>query len=217
MASPWPKYTFSVATGRYRGPGGKFVPFKEIRNTLDKAIDSASSRMRSLSESLQKGNISLNDWERGMRENIKNVQIYSASAARGGWAQMTPADYGKVGTRVKEQYRYLDRFAGQIRSGEMPLDGRFLSRTDLYSEASRKTYHVFDEIEKQDRGYNEYRNIKGTADHCEQCVELSYMNWQPIGSLPEIGDRICMARCKCYWQFRKYYADLDTGKTGFRT
>ena len=63
--------------------------------------------MRRLSEDLRNGRISPRDWQTGMRGEIKRVHLNGAAAAKGGWAHLSPADYGWVGRIVRGQYEYL--------------------------------------------------------------------------------------------------------------
>jgi hypothetical protein len=196
------KFQWDERTGRYRGSGGRFLSGTQVREALDGAINSAESRIRSVSNQLREGKINVSEWELRMRENVKNMQLYSGAAAKGGWAQLTPADLGRIGSEVKQQYGYLSRFGAQIRNGEVDLDGRFMSRVELYCESARTTYHSIEQREKELRGFTEYRNILNPADHCDECIDATAQGWVPIGELPDIGDRICRARCKCEFEYR---------------
>jgi hypothetical protein len=57
-------------------------------------------------------------------------------------------------------------------------------------------------------GAAQERRRLGVAEHCrthgdlEGCVELHDLGWQPIGSLPRLGQTPCRTNCKCHWQFR---------------
>jgi len=110
---------------------------------------------------------------------------------------MTAQDQGRLGPRVKEQYHYLANFAAQIESGQQRLDGTFLRRVTLYTQAPRGTYHDYETRGKQEQGYTECRNELGAADHCEQCVGETARGWVPIGALVPIGQRLCLSNCRC--------------------
>lgn len=197
---PRSKFVWNLKAGRYT-IGGRFVARSEVRKALDASLAGTSRQIVSLSGLLQNGRISLIEWERLMREAIKDAHLYSAALARGGWAQMTQADFGKVGSIVKRQYAYLNRFAADIETG-LKLDGRFTSRAEMYMEAGRTTYyHMYDDLQKR-LGMTEEKNILHSAEHCEECIQETNKGWVPIGELKQIGDRLCLTRCKCDKEYR---------------
>jgi hypothetical protein len=59
--------------------------------------------------------------------------------------------------------------------------------------------------------------VLGEADHCsteddpdgdrEGCLELAALGWQPIGTLPKIGESVCIVNCHCRFAYRKHGPD----------
>lgn len=172
-----------------------------IRHDLDEAIKGSNAEISALSERLRTRKISVDEWQLGMRQAVKETQLYGAASARGGWAQMSPADYGAVGRRVKDQYAYLDRFAADIRDG-LPLDGRFVSRSRLYGSSSRVAFEAVQRDEMALRGMTEERNLLHPAEHCSQCLEETGRGWVAIGDLIPIGDRTCGVADHCTTEYR---------------
>jgi hypothetical protein len=206
MPEPRPRrqFTYDPRAGRYRyKSSGRFVSRTVIRDALDAALESRRNRMRLLSEQLVNGEISTFRWYREMRRAIKDVHIYSAALAEGGWDRFRPEQWGRVGALIRDEYRYLARFRAQIASGQQLLDGSFLARVELYLEAGRSTHHVFEREVMIEIGMAEERNVLQPADHCSECVELTERGWVPIGELPPIGKRICKSRCRCYVEYRE--------------
>lgn len=202
-AAAYTVYRFNERAGRYIDGRGRFVPNTMVRAELDKTLQTSQQAMRNLSGGLRTGKISLADWQTGMMREIKNTHLSSAALAKGGWAQMTPADYGRVGAEVKKQYAYLDNFAQQIASGEQRLDGVFLRRADMYFEAGRGTFHDVERLEKGKRGMTEERSILDpSARHCDGCLQEAARGWVSIGSLVRIGARDCLTRCRCMIEYR---------------
>lgn len=199
-------YTWDQAAGRYRDARGRFVPRAAVRSAIDDALARANARARSLAEQLRGRRISLADWTLQMRGLVKEVHLYSAAAAKGGWDQLSPADYGRVGQVVRGEYAFLQRFAADIAAGR-PLDGRFLRRVELYAQAGRRTYHQVERADMEVRGYDLEENILGPADHCDECPSLTAQGPVPIGTLPPIGTRTCLANCRC----RIRYRNSETG------
>jgi hypothetical protein len=202
MPLPPSRYRWNATAARYVDARGRFVPRELVRRELDDALAAAKQRMAGISEAFRTGGISSNDWFAEMRQLVKQVQLYSATAAKGGWAQMSPADFGRVGGIVREQYGFLLNFANQIAAG-LPLDGRFLRRVAMYAESGRRTFHRTETAEMTTRGLDEERSILHPADHCTDCVVEADKGWQPIGSLIPIGERECLGGCKCTMEFRR--------------
>jgi hypothetical protein len=195
------RYTWDERAGRYRGPGGRYVSARDVRGATDGALDAANTRIRGVSSQLRAGSITAEEWALAMRAEIKRVHLWSAAAARGGWAQMTPADFGRVGAIVRRQYEYLNGFARQIAAG-LPLDGRFLSRASMYGEAGRGTFEHFNRLERAEHGEEEVRNVLGNAEHCPDCFSETARGWVAADDMSLPGSRQCRSKCKCRLEYR---------------
>lgn len=202
LASPASRYRWNAVASRYLDERGKFVGRKAVRTELDYALEQATRRARALAEDLRRGAIPLDAWRREIRGVVKQVHLYSAASAKGGWAQLSPADYGRIGRLVRDEYAFLERFRGEIASGKETLDGRFLARVELYTLAGRQTYHSVERAMMAEHGQTEERSILGDADHCEGCLAEAAAGWVPIGTSTPIGQRTCGRRCKCRIAYR---------------
>lgn len=207
------RYWWDEDVGRYRGFNGRFVASSTVRRALDRTLDAAVSpqgRVSVLSNALQSGEISLADWQTGMMKEVKNVHINSATAARGGYANMNQAEWGRVGQRIRFHYDRLDYFARQIQAGEVVLDGRFLTRSNMYIQAGRSTYERTADAEQRQYGFTEIRNIlRDRVKACESgirvgCINLTEMGWMslddPRWAAP--GERTCLGSCRCETEYR---------------
>jgi hypothetical protein len=199
MPSP-SSYSWNEIAGRYRGADGKFVSFEKIRTYLDHALDSNEARVASLASQLRNRQITLAEWQMAMRDTIKDIHLASSALARGGWAQMSEADYAKVAEKIEFQLMKLNQFALQIEKG-LPLDGRFARRTTLYAQSGRVTYHESLRNEMALRGYTLEKSVLASSDHCSECVSEAAKGFVPIGELILIGERICRSNCRCHVEF----------------
>lgn len=195
-------YRWNPTAKRYIDPSGKFVSRAQVRRALDAALRTNAATVRTLSQQLTSGALSLDDWWAAMRTAVKDANLYGAAAARGGWAQMTQADYGRVGAAVRRQYAYLDRFVGEI-DGGLVLDGRFLNRAMSYMNSGRTLYEDIAADVDEERGMTEERNVLGAAEHCGGCLAETARGVVPIGELVPIGSRICRGNCRCKIQRRR--------------
>lgn len=203
------RFRYEARNDRYRDTKtGRYLPRRAVREAVDGALDRGALDARGLADALRTRKLSIGDWELSMRRLIKNGHLAAAAAARGGWGRLSPADYGRVGQAVRGQYEYLRNFAREIEAG-LPLDGRFASRSTLYAEAARNHYHAHERAQAATRGFDEERNVLHVAEHCDGCLEQDARGWVAIGELVPVGQRTCMARCKCSIEYR----NSQTGET----
>lgn len=195
-------YRWERNTRRYRGSDGRFVSVADVRGRIDDAIQASARRMGELSGRLQARSITVAEWQRGMRDAVRDMHLCSAAAARGGWHQMSMADYGRVGGRLRQQYVYLNRFARQLQTGEQPMDGRFATRAGMYAQAARGTYEETRREGEQAAGMREERRVLHAFESCPDCMAYASSGWAPIGTLPAIGDSVCLTNCLCTFEYR---------------
>lgn len=197
-----PPYVWSLRAGRYRDPKtGRFVSLKQVREAIDKALERAELEGRQLALRYRDGTISLIAWELGMRQLAKDVTLYSAAAAKGGWAQLSPNDLNNIGSHLKDQFEFLREFGKQLSTGKQALDGRFLQRADMYIRDGRALYHMIELEEHAVRGFKQYRNVLHSNDRCDGCIRETGRGFVPLGELVPIGSRDCRGNDKCSYQY----------------
>lgn len=195
-------YRWNEIAGRYINQSGNFVSFADVRSYLDEVLDRHERKIMGLSSALREGSINVQQWQAGMKDALKDLHLVSGALARGGWAQMSQADYGRVGNQLRFQYERLAKFAQQIERG-LPFDGRFIRRTQLYAQSGRVSYTAALRQEMALRGYTEEQSVLAAADHCSECVAEADKGWVKIGTLINIGERICKSNCRCHLEFRE--------------
>lgn len=196
-------FTFDPQSARYRNSvSGKFVPAAEVRGAVDVVIEQTSQRLQQITGGLQSGVLTIEDWRGLMAQELKSLHLTTASAAMGGWNMMSPADFGWVGQRLRQQYQWLGQFADDVVSGKQAMDGTLAVRASLYAEAARSTNREMERRQARLRGEQQERNQLGAADHCPGCLDQTARGWQPIGSLMPVGSRSCLARCRCAMTYR---------------
>lgn len=189
------------ASGRYRDTSsGRFVPGVQVRRELDRYLD-GDDPAKALAEALRGRSVSLADWELGMRRVVKSSHINAVALERGGYSNMTPSDFGRVGAIVREQYAYLKNFAKQIADGTQKLDGTLTRRAQLYSQAARTSWYKSKQANLRG-GVTHQRSIRTARDSCRSCVALNGKVFR-IGdpSFPLPGRRECNANCHCYLEY----------------
>ena len=185
------------ASGRYRDERGRFVASSTVRRELDRYLDN-SDPAKALAEALRGRQVSLADWEVAMRRHVKNVNLNAIALERGGWSNLTPSDFGRVGQIVREQYAYLKGFAADIASGKQRLDGTLGTRAKLYSQAARTSLYK-SKAANMSGGVTHQRSIRSARDSCRQCLDLDRKVFRIDDSsfvLP--GRRVCNHNCQCH-------------------
>lgn len=174
---------------------------------LDDFLDLISRDSDSLLQRAAAGEISISEWEAGMRELVKVSRNGAAMFAREGRPLSVferLADWWRRERDIREQFFYLRRFARELRSGQWDAAsrlGQLFARARLYINKARTLYEEIRLQEGAARGDNEKRRVLGIADHCNSCVGQSLLGWVPIDS-PEVtgvadGSTECDGNCKC--------------------
>ena len=187
-------------SGRYRDERGRFVASSTVRRELDRYLDT-DDPAKALAEALRGRQVSLADWEVGMRRVVKNTHLNAIALERGGYANLTHSDYGRAGQIIREQYGYLKNFAGDIASGKQRLDGTLGVRAKLYSQAGRNSYYRSKAANMTGKVTHQ-RSIRGKRDSCWQCVELDREVFRiDDTSYPLPGRRVCNHNCGCHIEY----------------
>jgi hypothetical protein len=187
-------------SGRYRDERGRFVASSTVRRELDRYLDTADPA-KALAEALRGRQVSVADWEVAMRRHVKNTHLNAIALERGGWANMTPADYGRAGQIIREQYGYLKGFAADIASGKQRLDGTLGVRARLYSQAARTSLYK-SKAANMRLEVTHVRTRRSARDSCRQCLDLDGKVFRINDpSFPLPGQRICRANCQCHLEY----------------
>lgn len=189
----------AVYRSRYNN---RAVSEETVLANADRYEETITENIVRLTERFVDGGIDLESWQVRVADEIKNGYIVSASVGRGGRDQMTSADWGRVGGRLRWEYTYLENFALEIYQGNL-TEAQILQRAKLYGRSVRVGYFDGLTAAKQAGVFVEERRVLGVAEHCPDCIEYANMGWQPIGTLPEPGERsVCLRNCKCSKHYR---------------
>lgn len=199
-------------SGRYRDERGRFVASSTVRRELDRYLDTADPA-KALAEALRGRQLSVADWEVAMRRHVKNTHLNAIALERGGWANMTPADYGRAGQIIREQYGYLKGFANDIASGKQRLDGTLGVRAKLYSQAGRNSYYRSKAANMSDKVTHQM-SVRSARDSCRQCLDLDRKVFRiDDASFPLPGRRVCNHNCQCHLAYLALGDDRENYET----
>ena len=116
---------------------------------------------------------------------------------------MTQSDFGKLGSEIKQQYRYLQQFEADLRDGKLS-EAQIAARARSYIDTANAMYAEAQRRSAGDAGMAEERNILNARESCAGCVHETQRGWVPVGDLVPVGARNpCGAYCKCQLEFRR--------------
>jgi len=182
---------------------GRQVSARRLQTELGGLRDHAQSNMRHHSQLFTDRKISLQSWQRRMGRETKQMFVTEYITGRGGLAQMTQADWGRIGAAVKGQYKYIDRFAMQVYRGEMSI-AQFEARAERYAGGGWSMFNAGRTQAHMAAGFTQERRVIQPGDNCRSCLGYAAAGWVPIGDLPEPGQASeCLSNCRCEKKFRR--------------
>jgi len=184
----------------------------QIRQVANIVID--ASPVKAWAADVASGRVSVESWHQFMRDEIRRNYIQQYLAGRGGIGKMTFKDWGSIGGMITDQYRYLDKFAGEVAANELG-PGTIARRAEMYINSSREAYSRAEKraVEESELRRKEVRWVEDpVAEHCTDCDGLVLLGWQPMDPwpfksggkdiYPGSGDTVCLTSCKCHLEYR---------------
>lgn len=196
-------FVWERTTQRYRlARTGRFVKRTAVKRALLKVVDGAKGELRELAARMAEGEVTIGEWQVRTARVVKSLHLAAHAAARGGFGQLTAADYGRVGAVLRFQYSRLAAFAVDAEQGRM-TGPQIIARAGLYGASGNGTFEGGRRWGAEVAGKTQERRILHPAEHCAPCVEEALKGWQPIGTLLAIGEGTpCRSNCRCTFQFK---------------
>jgi len=164
-------WQWDTASHRYRNTDtGRYLSNQQMLGLRDTFSAKQSAKVADLAGKVSNG-LTVAEWERSMRSTIRTSTVDQYVLGRGGRNAMTPADWGRVGRLVKEQYKYAGAFAQDIADAKLSA-AQIAARAQLYMASSTGAY---------ERG--RAASFKGLR----------------LPAYPADGSQQCKANCKCSW------------------
>jgi len=217
------KFTFLRWVGKFLNKTvNKVLGRADVAAKAERLVGLATAEhLTPLAVGLSEGSVSLTAWQEGMRQNIKRLYIDQYCLGRGGRAQMTQSDWGKLGQMLKDQYQYLDRYASDLSKMDVAEREAYIrNRSQLYANASNEAFERGKSAVAQSLGFDECNWNLTPVENCETCIRRSQLGPQPIGPRggfmdpedgevwPADGSSICLTNDRCYLS----YSNSETGE-----
>lgn len=187
---------------QYRDPvTGRYISRTAVRRALEESLGNLTRLTDTLADDLRAGRLSVDAWQAEMKLIIRQTQMAAAEIANGGRAQMTQADYGRVGQQVRVQYAFLDNWVAEIRAGA-PVDNRIEGRARQYIRSARTSFLTQEAAVMSQQGFLA-RNVTRASESCAECLAEQAKGLVPVEQLSMPGTRVCRGNCKCFLVFER--------------
>jgi hypothetical protein len=194
------EHTWDADVGQYRTAAGRLVPEVTVRAAVERIVGATEDRVLTLTRQRLTGGLDTLGWRTAIQTELRSAHVAATALARGGLGNLTAAERGWVGSRLRGEYTYLSGFALEL--GTLS-DAQALARARQYAHGVQGTYYAARQRERQAAGYGAERRVLGAARHCADCIAHAGQGWQPIGTLPPPGQACqCRSRCRCVMEFR---------------
>lgn len=202
-------YVWNPYMRAYVPVAGLPVDTAALRATLADIREAAAFELEQLAQSVISGELTnMAEFAVAFKDQIKPVFVATHVLTKGGVEQMKPRDWGKLGSALREQYKYASQFVRDIEQEKtaMPID----QRIEMYMNSAWGAAGEFENTVRDREMYLgslERRVLGDSAESCEDCIELAARGWQPPGLMPDIGDTECGPGCNCTYEFEN--TELD--------
>lgn len=153
------------------------------------------------------GTINLRQLQQRFNLALKRLHVNQAAIGAGGWQNMTPQLWGRLGPILRRQYQFSRRFMWDLfdraMTGRMPSPQYALWRAKLYagvSEGSGRWMEILTEGESDDvMVWTRY-----LSDSCTTCIERDGTETRrsDVTFVPRDGSSECLSNCGCEWEKR---------------
>ncbi len=195
-----PGYSWDKALHNYvNNDTGRMVKRSEIGDLLREVTKGSEERLAGYARLVNNGALSPADFFRAMQEDIKLQTNVNAALAKGGWAQMTPADWGANGAQLRQESANLRNFANEIAAGNLS-PAQIEARAALYTNTTYSRYwEIMTEQEKLAGMTQEGLVTVGDDRVCIACADAEARGMLPIGTFnPPIHPG-----CRCDVEYSK--------------
>jgi hypothetical protein len=200
-----PPLNYSKKLKRFLTGTGKPVSRTAVREEINRLTRHVAAEAATLSKQLRAGQITLTQFEAQTGSLLKSGHIIAASIGKGGRANMGAADWGRVGAKIKWQYKYLAGFARRIARGTiseaMTSYRATLYASSIYASFSATFLDSMQQFVAGGKNPERCRLVTNSEEGCDECAADEAEGWVSVDDMGPIGSRICGDYCKCDIEF----------------
>lgn len=173
---------------------------------IDRYIARSNENLRNIASEMVAGRLSPQQFRERMAAELRQLHLGASILGAGGIQNLSELHMRQLENRLRQQVAFLDQFINDVERRQargLPLNQRDIARAGLYSGAGRVTFfqsqRQFVANSTNDEAVE--RRVLGSCDNCIDCIEYNALDWQPVGSLPPIGDSRCGHNCCCHFEY----------------
>lgn len=179
----------------YDRTSGYAVPWWMVKSMLNEALDEARRISIELSSGIISGDVTKEKWAKKILELLKRLALLVIFLL----------ENGELGEKKILLERFLQEQEAYLLNRVERMGAGFLSGIGMISKMYVNSVSAFFEFvhrENMKKVAMVERRVLGAAEHCVDCIRYAEMGWQPIGTLPPIGQQsACMVNCKCHFEY----------------
>lgn len=210
-----PDYAWDQRMRRGRGAyidlaSGRMVGQKDVEGLLRDVIDVSEQAMREFGRMAAQGEMTPQEFYEAMRASSRLAMNAAAALSKGGWAQMSQADWGRNGWLLRQQYEYLAGMTAELATEQTPAGtrGRLTpeqaqARAMLYTDAAWGRFWELED-EKAFRVPGAECRVQTIGDDrvCEICRGEEEKGYRPVAETPALPIHLG-CRCKKLYRWPK--------------
>jgi hypothetical protein len=196
--NPNPGFGWNANAGRYVDMAtGRFMPREAVFDIVDQSIETLKLETKNFIAGVIDRQVPIEVLHRAAIQEIKLAHLESYAAGRGGWAQMTQADYGRIGQMLRQEYGYLRGFMQDVADGKLS-EAQIKARFDKYMNKSMTSFHLGARSAGREAGHTKRIRLLGPTDnHCPQCPGYANKEVDIDAALPPPPGQACDCGGSC--------------------
>jgi len=193
-----PNYSWDGKSQRYRNKEtGRFISKEIVKQLSQQRTELVKNDLETISQLLLEGKINLRTWQTETAKTLKILHAQQYILGVGGQSNVGKSEYLEIGRELKVQYRYLQRFAADLRNGKM-TSAQFKRRGKMYADSSKVSFFRGRTKAARDAGYTHGKRLLGIAEHCPDCLRHHARGVVPIADLIMPTQQcVCSSQCRC--------------------
>ena len=198
------KFYWDESIRQFRDENGRVISDARMRIYIDAMCAALALVFLTRAERL-KNEFTLENfqtWNIQSRVDIKSLHYAMMMVAFGGRSQMSNPEWLQAEEKIEFHTDFFTAFSQDVALGKVTMDGHFPVRTSMYALAGHSSYQDGVRIRETNAGRTEEKRETTSGNPCIDCKTAKALGWQPIGTLPAIGNSVCLTRCRCYYLYR---------------
>jgi hypothetical protein len=178
--------------------GNKPLSEQKLYRIARSEVERNENKFEKLTTKFVNGNISFEDWQRGMVDETRKAHVNMARLGRGGKENTYANNYLQVGNDLrKTHYPAFRNFAQDVADGKL-TEKEIIARSRLYGSATKNSFEKARVSHYEDKPVIARRRLGGCKNHCPECIAYAMRGWGNLKDMIMPGEQCtCRMRCCC--------------------